>query len=139
MSEQRAVGLDGDNDSKDTSSAPAPATTSGQAAKAGPKSKGRPTSSDNKRVARRFFSAYAQTWIGLSPIWLMGEALTPGKKIGSKFKHGSSQLRAAADEVRSALSTSSQDIIVIVDEKLGQRKSETSRAAEVVKAAGYEI
>lgn len=93
-------------------------------------------SSENKQTARRFFSAYAQTWVGLSPLWLMGEAITPGTKVGSKFKQGSSQLRAAATDVRNAVSTSHQDIIVIVDGKLGQGKTETGKAAEVIKAAG---
>jgi len=98
--------------------------------------KDRILSSSNKRAARRFFSAYAHTWIGLSPIWLMGEAITPGTKVGSKFRQGSSQLRAAAGDVRHAVSTSSQDVVVIIDQKLGRGKSETGRAAEVVKAAG---
>jgi hypothetical protein len=93
-------------------------------------------STENRQAARRFFSAYAQTWIGLSPIWLMGEALTPGAKLGSKFKQGSSQLKAAVNDIRLAVSTSSQDVIVIIDEKLEHGKSETNRAAEVIKAAG---
>ena len=101
--------------------------------------KNRIFSEENKKVTRRFFSAYAQTWIGLNPLWLMGEALTPGTKVGSKFKQGSTQLREAAIQVANALSTSSQDIIVIIDQKLGEGKSDTIKTAEVIRAAGYAL
>jgi hypothetical protein len=94
---------------------------------------------ENRQTARRFFSAYAQTWIGLSPIWLMGEALTRGAKVGNKFKKGSIQLKVVANDIRDAVSTSTQDIIVIIDDKLGQGNTETGQVAEVIKAAGLAL
>lgn len=91
-------------------------------------------------TAARFFSAYAQAWVGLSPIWLMGEALTPGRKVGSQFNRGRRKLVDAAEEVREVVATSSQDIVVIIDEKLkssdGSASKIAERTAEVVKAAG---
>ncbi|KZS90292.1 hypothetical protein SISNIDRAFT_444190 [Sistotremastrum niveocremeum HHB9708] len=93
-------------------------------------------SKDNRQTARRFFSAYAETWIGLSPLWLMGEALTPGKKVGSKFNKGKSKLISSAEEIKALVSTSSHDIVVILDEKLKVGQQDRIRAAEVIKAAG---
>ncbi|KAF8580142.1 hypothetical protein K439DRAFT_1415626 [Ramaria rubella] len=96
----------------------------------------RTLSAKNKDAARRFFGAYAQTWIGLSPIWLMGEALTPGVKVGAQFKKGKVNLMGAVEEIHLTVSTSSRDIVVIVDEKLRAGKVDTTKTAEVLKAAG---
>ncbi|KAL5480732.1 hypothetical protein ACEPAI_9672 [Sanghuangporus weigelae] len=100
----------------------------------------RALSKDNRLPARRFFSAYAQTWIGMSPLWLMGEAVLPNKKVGTQFNKGRKNLVSAAEEVRQAVSTSGKDVVVIIDEKLrgsgegGRQIAE--RTAEVIKAAG---
>ncbi|KAI5116646.1 hypothetical protein M0805_000406 [Coniferiporia weirii] len=101
----------------------------------------RALSKDNKRTARRFFSAYAQTWVGLSPVWLMGEALAPGTKVGTQFNKGRKKLVDSAEEVRQLVATSGRDVVVIVDEKLrssggGGGKQIAERTAEVIKAAG---
>lgn len=66
----------------------------------------------------------------------MGEALTPGTKLGSQFRKGTDNLVNVAEEIRNTVSTSSQDIIVIVDEKLRAGKAETTKTAEILKAAG---
>ena len=98
-------------------------------------------SKDNRLTARHFFSAYAQTWIGMSPLWLMGEAIIPGKKVGSQFNKGRKNLVVAAEEVRQVVATSSKDVVVIIDEKLRSSgeggKQVAERTAEVIKAAGY--
>lgn len=100
----------------------------------------RALSKDNRLTARRFFSAYAQTWIGMSPLWLMGEALHPNKKVGTQFNKGRRNLMTAAEEVRQAVSTSGKDVVVIIDEKLKSSgeggKQFVERTAEVIKAAG---
>lgn len=103
-----------------------------------PKDKGvfdRAFSKENQKTARRFFSAYAQTWVGLSPVWLAGEALT-GRKVGTQFNKGRKKLVTAAEEVRAAVATSSHDVVVILDEKLKGDGNMAARAAEVIKAAG---
>lgn len=66
----------------------------------------------------------------------MGEALTPGAKVGTQFKKGKTNLIGAAEEIRIAVSTSSRDIIVIVDGKLKAGQVDTGKTAEVLKAAG---
>lgn len=66
----------------------------------------------------------------------MGEALTPGMKIGTQFKKGKANLMGAAEEIRIAVSTSGRDIVVIIDEKLIAGKIDTGKTAEVLKAAG---
>lgn len=66
----------------------------------------------------------------------MGEALTPGAKIGTQFKKGKANLLGAAEEIRVAVSTGSRDIIVIVDGKLNAGKIDTRKTAEVLRAAG---
>lgn len=50
-------------------------------------------------TGKRVFSAYAQTWIGMTPVWLMGEALIPGVKVGSTFKGGARKLLASGEEI----------------------------------------
>lgn len=96
---------------------------------------------ENRQTAMRFFSGYAQTWLGMSPLWLLGEAIVPGAEVGSTFKKGAAKLRAAAEEVRQAVSVSAKDIVVILDSKLqevkGGHMTEVERVAEVVKAAGH--
>jgi len=74
----------------------------------------------------------------MSPVWLMGEAIIPGKKVGTRFKKGVSHLRSAGEELAAAIATSSQDIVVIVDEKVRSATDSTERGktAEVLKAAG---
>lgn len=67
---------------------------------------------------------------------LMGEALTPRAKIGTQFKKGKTNLLEAAEEIRGAVSTSSQDIVVIVNGKLKAGEIDTGKMAEVLKAAG---
>ncbi|KAF8527416.1 hypothetical protein BU17DRAFT_81565 [Hysterangium stoloniferum] len=96
-------------------------------------------SKKNQDTAKHFFSAYAQTWVGLSPIWLMGEALTPGTKVGTQFRKGTTNLVKVAEEIRTSVSISSQDIVVIVDEKLRTGKVDTVKTAEVLKAAGDNV
>jgi hypothetical protein len=93
-------------------------------------------SDENKETATQFFSAYANTWIGLSPIWLMGEAIVPGAKFGAKFRKSRRNLVAAATDVRKAVASSSKDIVVIVDQKLSEGKEDAIKTAEVVKASG---
>ena len=93
-------------------------------------------SKDNQQTARHFFSAYAQTWVGLSPLWLAGEALT-GRKVGTQFNKGRQNLLVAAQEIRGAVSTSAHDVVVIIDESFRGDSSTAARTAEVVKAAGY--
>ncbi|KAF8531267.1 hypothetical protein JB92DRAFT_2692605, partial [Gautieria morchelliformis] len=83
-----------------------------------------------------WLGAYAQTWVGLSPVWLMGEALSPGTKVGTQFRKGTANLMGAAEEIRVAVSTTSRDIVVIVDGKLKAGKIDTGKTAEVLKAAG---
>ncbi|EJC98237.1 uncharacterized protein FOMMEDRAFT_171174 [Fomitiporia mediterranea MF3/22] len=100
----------------------------------------RALSKDNRRTAHRFFSAYAQTWVGMSPLWLMGEAILPGHKVGTQFNKGRKNLFGVAEEVRQVVTTSGKDVVVIIDEKLFGRgeggKQVTERTAEVIKAAG---
>jgi len=72
----------------------------------------------------------------LSPIWLMGEALTPGTKVGTQFRKGKDNLFNVGEEIRAVVSTSSQDIVIIIDEKLKSGKVDTIKTAEVLKAAG---
>lgn len=50
-------------------------------------------------TGKRAFSAYAQTWIGMTPVWLMGEALIPGVKVGTTFKGGARKLLASGEEI----------------------------------------
>ena len=93
----------------------------------------------HSRPAQHFLSAYAHTWLGLSPLWLAGEALTPGTRVGSQFRRGRRKLIAAAAEVRAVVTDDAADVVVIVDEKLratGHGKEIAARTAEVVKAAG---
>lgn len=49
----------------------------------------------------------AQTWIGMTPLWLMGEALIPGAKVGGTFKSGGKKMFGVAEELRDALMTDS--------------------------------
>jgi len=56
-------------------------------------------------TARRFFSASAQTWVGMTPLWLLGEAIIPGQKVGGQFKKGARKLQSAALEVQEAVQT----------------------------------
>lgn len=76
----------------------------------------------------------------MSPIWLLGEAVIPGRKVGTTFKKGKAGLRNAAQEISDVVSTSAKDIVVIVDQRFKETKSEKSadvfRASEVIKAAG---
>lgn len=66
----------------------------------------------------------------------MGEALSPGTKVGTQFKKGKANLMGVAEEIRVAVATSSKDIVVIVDSKLRAGKTDTGKTAEVLKAAG---
>lgn len=43
----------------------------------------------------------------MTPIWLMGEAVLPGAKVGGTFKKGKGKLFAMAEELRNELMTSS--------------------------------
>lgn len=102
-----------------------------------------------KGTTKRFLSAYAQTWVGMTPIWLMGEAIIPGAKAGNTFRQGTKKLFSVAQELHDALVTSSEDVIIILDEHFklsgkdaGDKSKSTGsdeqsrRAAEVVRAAG---
>jgi len=51
-------------------------------------------------------------------------------------RKGTTNLVKVAEEVRSTVSTSSQDIVVLVDEKLRAGKVDAVKTAEVLKAAG---
>ena len=70
----------------------------------------------------------------------MGEALTPGAKVGTQFKKGKGKLVDVAGEIRELVATNSKEVVVIVDEKLrgtsGEGKQLAERTAEVIKAAG---
>jgi hypothetical protein len=66
----------------------------------------------------------------------MGEALAPGTKVGTQFKKGKANLMVAAEDIRVAVSSSSRDIVVIVDGKLKAGQIDTEKTAEVLKAAG---
>jgi hypothetical protein len=46
----------------------------------------------------------------MTPIWLMGEAIVPGAKVGGTFKKGTKKLFSVAEELRDALMTSSYAI-----------------------------
>lgn len=81
-------------------------------------------SNKRKGAGKRFFSAYAQvrrphdrpggrltlralqTWIGMSPLWLMGEAIVPGQKVGGTFKKGVRKLGGSAEELLDVLGVS---------------------------------
>jgi hypothetical protein len=123
-----------------TDASPPPQTSSTLAPPKQPGLLQRAFSKDNRATAKRFFSAYAEAWVGLTPLWLMGEALTPNTKVGTKFRRGRDNLISAAEEVRKAVSTSAQDIIVIVDSKLKDKntdaKAQVEKTSEVLKAAG---
>lgn len=54
----------------------------------------------------RFFSAYAKTWVTMSPLWLLGEAVTPGVKVGARFKKNARQLGTAGEELVDVLGVS---------------------------------
>ena len=73
----------------------------------------------------------------------MGEALTPGAKVGTQFKKGKGKLVDVAADVREMVVTNSRDVVVIVDEKLrgtgDGSKQMAERTAEVIKAAGCVI
>lgn len=43
----------------------------------------------------------------MTPLWLMGEAILPGVKVGGTFKSGTRKLRGVAEELRDALTASS--------------------------------
>jgi len=77
-------------------------------------------------------SAYAQTWVGMTPIWLMGEAILPGAKVGGTFRGGKNKLFSLATELRDELMTSSDDVVVILDKHfhlgLGGNKSQNAAA-----------
>lgn len=118
--------------------------------RAGPSFLSRTFSTQNRASYKRFFSAYAQTWLGLSPLWLMGEAVIPGAHVGSQFNKGRKKLVDAAEEVRKAVASGAKDVVVIVDEKFrmglkggkdgkdgeGDGRKMVERTAEVIKAAG---
>jgi len=101
----------------------------------------------------------------MTPLWLMGEALVPGVKVGTTFLGGTKKLRGVAEELRDSLGISSEDVVVILDKhfkfnkshntsqpagtsdttgKDDKRKSsafdgfdeQSRRAAEVIRAAG---
>lgn len=116
---------------------------------------------NNNHPALKFFSAYAETWVGLSPLWLMGEAIIPGQKVGSRFNKGKGKLVVAAEDIMKALTTDDggdgaavgvtggksttekgKDVVVIIDQKLREgldnlkTRPEVGRLVEVVKAAG---
>jgi hypothetical protein len=55
----------------------------------------------------------AQTWVGMTPIWLMGEAILPGAKVGGTFKKGTKKLVNVAEELRDALMTSSYELLLL--------------------------
>jgi len=121
-----------------SSSGPSQSTTTsrGEAQPASKTQLRNPFTQQHLETGIQFLSAYAKTWIGMSPIWLMGEAIFPGQKVGNQFKQGTSELRVAAEELREALATSVKDIIVIVDEQLRNSTSETTKMTEVLKASG---
>jgi hypothetical protein len=114
----------------------------------------------SKSTTKRFLSAYAQTWIGMTPLWLMGEAILPGAKVGGTFKSGTRKLRGVAEELRDALMANSDDVVVILDKHFKFNKREGAkdgesgkpedkpssgfdeqarRAAEVIRAAGGSV
>ncbi|KAG8805696.1 hypothetical protein FRC18_006536 [Serendipita sp. 400] len=84
---------------------------------------------------KRMITAAGKTVIGAHPIFLMGEAIT-GRKVGSQFRKGKSELGAAAEELLGILGDSAKDVLVIVDEKLQAQKEETTKTADVLRSAG---
>jgi len=83
----------------------------------------------------------------------MGEAIIPGAKVGNTFKKGTKKIFNIAEELREALTTSSEDVVVILDKHFKLSSKGTSndskdksnslgfdeqsrRAAEVIRAAG---
>ena len=83
----------------------------------------------NVQTGARFFSASAKTWLGMHPIWLMGEAVTGRvsaarfsptarrdhvgltatlqfQKVGTQFKKSGKELLAVAEELRAGIATS---------------------------------
>lgn len=87
----------------------------------------------------------------MSPLWLMGEALT-GQKPGTKFSKGKGRLVVVAEEVREVVKSSARDVVVIVEQKRkkhgdGKAGAEAGeevdgefnpgKVAEVIRAAGY--
>ncbi|KZV81928.1 hypothetical protein EXIGLDRAFT_844179 [Exidia glandulosa HHB12029] len=83
----------------------------------------------------------------MSPLWLMGEAVVPGQKVGGTFKKGARKLQGTALKVREAVSTSSvhfvdalaKDVVDIIDEHVQTSQkagvSELAKTSEVIKAA----
>ena len=109
----------------------------------------RASSSQHAQAGARFFSACtyaasaprliradAKTWVGMSPLWLMGEAILPGQKVGSQFSKGASELAVAAQELRQTLALAASDVLVVIDSQLKSGKEESAKTAELLKAAG---
>lgn len=94
--------------------------------------------SQEAQSGKKVITAYGKTLVGMSPIWLMGEALT-GRKVGSQFRRGKGDLVAAAEELRGILTDSAKDILVVVDDKLRTQKDETVKTAEVLRSAGEDV
>jgi hypothetical protein len=92
-------------------------------------------SSENVRATGKFLSAFGKTAVGMHPIWLMSEAVS-GKKVGTQARSGSKELLAASQALRDLLATSTNDIVIIVNEQLRSKGEETKKTAEVIKKAG---
>ena len=118
-----------------------------------PKLKPGPTKTKTSATAKRFFSAYAQTWIGMTPLWLMGEAVVPGRKVGGLAMEGGKGIWEVGKEVGrgvggvGGIGEGVRDVVIIVDKKIWgskgggegggeDRKEVVKRMGEVVKAAG---
>jgi len=86
--------------------------------------------------ASKLAKAYATTLLGMSPIYLMGEALVPGRKVGTTFMKGGKELYTVAEEISKELAISSDDVILVMDKQLRSTNAETSRVAKLVKEAG---
>ncbi|KAH8916439.1 hypothetical protein BT69DRAFT_1287754, partial [Atractiella rhizophila] len=92
-------------------------------------------SQKNVDTGKKFLTSYGKTWVGMSPVWLLGEAILPGQKVGTQFKKGSKELLEMAEELRKELATSTSDVIIILDEKFKSTNHESQRVAELLKAA----
>ncbi|KAF7981158.1 hypothetical protein HWV62_34923 [Athelia sp. TMB] len=123
-------------DSKTLVDAPSPATSAATPQPAATPAAGSSRGTKKKGTGKRFLSAYAQTWIGMTPIWLMGEAVLPGAKVGGTFKGGKNKLFAMASELREELMTSSEDVVVILDKHFHLGLGEKNTAAGTGDASG---
>ena len=79
------------------------------------------------RLARPLAAALTIAWLGMSPLWVMGEALTPGRKVGTSFLKGTSELQVAAADLHGELGADEAEIAA----QLAQEVPELQQQAAV--------